>query len=154
MGRRFWQAARAAGRRALAGERGSALLEAGLVLPAVLALAFGVVLCGRLVQGQIGVQAAAREASRTVAVASSAEEGLEFGRARGLAVASGHGLDTARLVLIVDAGDFERGGTARARASYIVALADLPLLGQVDVTVTSSHEERIERYRSRTAALP
>lgn len=141
-------------RRLLRDDRGSALLEAGLVLPAVLVIVFGVVMAGRVVQAQIGLQAVAREAARTLAAAPSAPEGLDYGRQRAVSVAGGHGLSAERLGLAFDAGTFERGGTVRAQASYTVELGDLPLLGQVEVSVSSSHEERVELYRSRTAAVP
>lgn len=144
----------AAVRRLLGDESGSALIEAALVIPAVLVIAFGVVMTGRVVQAQIGVQAVAREAGRTLAAAPSSSEGLEDARSRGLAVAGGHGLAPEQLGLVLDAGAFERGGTVRAQASYRVGLGDLPLLGRVEVVVSSSHQERVELYRSRTAAVP
>lgn len=141
-------------RRLLADESGSALIETALVIPVVLVIAFGVVMTGRVVHAQIGVQAVAREAGRTLAAAPSASEGLEDARSRGLAVAGGHGLAADQLGLVLDAGAFERGGTVRAQVSYRVGLGDLPLLGHFEVTVSSSHQERVELYRSRTAAVP
>ncbi len=138
----------------LARERGSALIEAALVLPAVLVLAFGVVMAGRIAQAQIAVQAAAREAGRALAVAPSASAGLASGRERALAVAGGHGLAPERLVVLLDAGSFGRGATVRAQTAYTVGLGDLPMLGQIDVTVSSSHEERIELYRGRSGVAP
>ena len=141
-------------RRAFADEMGSALIEAALVMPVVLVIVFGVVMTGRIVHAQIAVQEVAREAGRTLASAGSAPIGLEDARARGLAVAGGHGLSADQLELMLDVGGFERGGTVRAQASYTVGLGDLPLLGQFEVTVSSSHQERIELYRSRAAALP
>ncbi len=125
------------------------MLETALVLPAVLALAFGVVMVGRITQAQVAVQAAAREAGRALAVAPSAQAGLTSAQERALAVAAGHGLAPERLAVALDAGGFARGGTVRAQASYPVALGDLPLLGRLEVTVTSSHAERIELYRGR-----
>lgn len=140
--------------RLLGDDSGSALLEAGLVLPALLVIAFGVVMTGRVVHAHIGVQAVAREAGRTLAAAPSAPEGLDYARLRVLAVAEGHGLASDRLGVTLDAGTFERGGTVQARASYEVALGDLPLLGLLEVTVSSSHQERVELYRSRTVLSP
>jgi len=141
-------------RRVLGEDSGSALLEAGLVLPALLVIAFGVVMTGRVVQAQIGVQAVAREAGRTLAAAPSAPEGLDYAGLRALAVADGYGLAVGRLGVTLDAGTFDRGGTVQAQASYKVALGDLPLLGVLEVTVTSSHQERVELYRSRTVLSP
>ena len=141
-------------RRMFGDESGSALIEAALVLPAVLVIAFGVVMAGRIAQAQVAVQAAAREAGRALAVAPSASAGLTAARERALAIADGHGLAPDRLSVALDAGVFERGGTVRAQTSYRVGLGDLPLLGRIEVTVSSSHEERIELYRGRTAAAP
>ena len=144
----------AALRRLLADQSGSALIESALVIPAVLAIAFAVVMVGRVAHAQIGVQAVAREAGRTLASAPSSSEGLADAQARALAVAGGHGLSWDRLDVALDVGDFERGGTVRAQVSYRVGLGDLPLLGWIEVTVSSSHQERVELYRSRTAAVP
>ena len=141
-------------RRVLGDESGNAMIEAALVIPVVLVMVFGVVATGRVVQAQIAVQAVVREASRTLAVAPSLQDGLPAAKARALAVASGQGLTTDRLQLTVDPGAFARGGTVRTQASYPVTLGDLPLLGLVEVRVSSSHEERIEQYRSRAAVLP
>ena len=37
--------------------------------------------------------------------------------------------------------------------TYRVNLGDLPLLNRLEVTVSSSHSERIDLYRSREAVL-
>ncbi len=140
--------------RLLRDERGNALIEAALAIPVVLAVAFGVVMVGRVVHAQIAVQSVVREASRTLAAAASAEEGMSMARANAIAVATGNGLATDRLDLTIDAGTFARGGTARVEATYSVALGDLPLLGAVEVTVSSTNGQRIEQYRSRVEAAP
>jgi len=140
--------------RLLRDESGNALIEAALVIPLVLVFVFGVVAVGRVVHAQIAVQSVVREASRTLAVAASADTGLPAAETRALAVAAGHGLELDRLQLDVDAGAFDRGGMVRAAASYPVTLGDLPLLSLVEVTVSSTDEQRVEQYRSRTAAAP
>lgn len=139
-------------RRLAKDESGQALLEAALVLPVLLVLAFGVVAAGRVVKARVAVDAAAREAGRALAAAPAAADGVEEARRRAITVADGHGLDPARFTVTVDAGDFERGGTVQAEARYRVSLADLPLLGWAEVTVSSTHRERVELYRSRAAA--
>ena len=135
-------------------ESGSVLIEAALVLPVVLLVAAGVVMAGRVAHARIGVEAVAREAGRALAQAPSAAQGLRDARTSALAAARGYGLDETAVVLELDAGSFARGGTVRARASYRVELSDLPLLGATGVTVTASHAERVELYRSRARALP
>ncbi len=138
----------------LTDQSGSALVEAALVLPVLLVLIAGIVITGRVAHAQIAVQSVARETGRTVAVAPSAAEGHAAGEVRAHAVAAGHGLAASGLDISIDAGNFERGGVVRVVAAYEVALGDLPLLGELAVTVSSSHEQRIDLYRSRTAATP
>jgi len=141
-------------RRMLAGESGGALIETALVIPVLLVLVAGIVMTGRVAHAQIAVQSVAREAARTLAVAPSASEGLVSAEQRALAAANGHGLATERLSLSIDAGAFERGGVVQAEATYPVSLGDLPLLGILEVTVSSRHEARVDLYRSRTVATP
>jgi Flp pilus assembly protein TadG len=131
---------------------GQALVEAALVIPVLLILAFGIVFVGRVTHATVAVQAAVREAGRSLATAPSEAEGLATGEERGGAVAAGYGLARDQFELSLDGGGFERGGMATARASYRVVLADLPLLDRAAVTVSSTHQERIERYRSRETA--
>lgn len=135
-------------------ERGQALVETAIAIPVVLAIALGVVLAGRVVHAEVAVQAVAREAGRSLAVAPSREQGLVTARANARAVADGHGLDAARLALELDPGAFARGGTARVHVSYVVALGTLPVFGPVAVTVAADSEQRIEPYRSRAEAVP
>lgn len=140
--------------RLLGDESGNAAIEAALVIPVVLVLAFGVVGVGRVVQAQIALQSVVREASRTVAVAPSASQGTTTAEARALEIADGHGLAPDRLDLAIDAGAFERGGIVRAEAIYRVSLSDLPLLGLIEVAVSADSEQRVEQYRSRAAVRP
>ncbi len=135
-------------------ERGQALVETALAVPVVLAIALGVVLAGQVVHASVAVQAAAREAGRSLAVAPSRDEGLAAAEANARAVADGHGLDGARLTLALDPGAFARGGTARAHVAYAVELGALPLFGTVSVTVSADAEQRIEQYRSRSGVVP
>jgi Flp pilus assembly protein TadG len=137
-----------------AGQDGQALVEAALVAPVLLILAFGVVFAGRLTHAQVAVQAAVREAGRALATAPSEAEGLATARERGVAVAAGYGLAQERFQLMMSAAGFERGGVATARASYRVPVADLPFFDQIEVTIRSGHRERIERYRSRPTVGP
>jgi len=141
--------------RALATDQsGSALIETALVIPVLLLLVVGVVMVGRVAQAQIAVQAVAREAGRTAALAPSAAQGLADAEARSRSVASGYSLALDRLDVTIDPGGFERGGTVQTSVAYSVPLGDLPLLGVIAVTVSSSHQQRIDVYRSRTAAAP
>lgn len=135
----------------LPNESGQALIEAALVIPMLLVVVFGVVMAGRIVHAKIGVEAAAREASRALATAPSEQAGVAASVETARSVAGGYSLSGERLSVDVNANGFERGGSATATVTYRVGLGDLPLLGRVDVAVSSSHSERIDLYRSREA---
>jgi Flp pilus assembly protein TadG len=135
------------------GEAGQALVEAALVIPVLLLLAFSVVMVGRIVDAKVAVQAAAREAGRALATAPSESEGVTAALQSARSVAEGYGLSQSKLAVDVDSGGFERGGVATAEVTYRVPLANLPLLDRVEVTVSSTHAERIDLYRSREAVL-
>jgi Flp pilus assembly protein TadG len=136
---------------AVGDEHGQALIEAALVIPVLLLVVFGVVMAGRVVHAKIAVQAAAREASREVATATSESAGVAEGMQTAQSVADGYGLSQERLSVEIDANGFQRGESVTATVRYDVGLGDLPLLGRAGVSVTSSHSERIELYRSREA---
>lgn len=138
--------------RLLSDEGAQAMLEAALVIPMLLMLAFGVVMAGRVTHAKVAVLAAAREASRTLAASASESEGIEKAIQAAYSVAAGYGLSQERVAVSVDAHGFERGGRASAEVTYPVPLGDLPLLGQIEVTVTGSQRHRIDPYRSRSDA--
>ncbi|PWB43468.1 MAG: pilus assembly protein TadE [Dehalococcoidia bacterium] len=133
-------------------ESGQALVEAALAIPVLLLLVFGVVAVGRVTEGKVAVQAAARESARALAVAPSEEQGVIDALAAAEAVAAGYGLDGGQLTIKVDSGGFARGATVTSEVRYSVSLSDLPLLGFLDVDVSASHSERTDIYRSREVA--
>ena len=129
--------------------RGQALVEAALVVPLLLMLAFGVVAAGRVAHGQMAMSAVAREAARAAALADTASDARARGVARARDVSAGFGLDEGAIDVRVETGSFSRGGDVRASVRYMVSLQDLPLLSRFSVPVASSHQERIDLYRSR-----
>lgn len=131
------------------GESGQALVEAAIVLPVLLVLVFGVVMAGRVVHAKIAVQAAAREAGRALATAPSEEGGLTDADTAARSAADGYGLSGADLSVDLESNGFVRDGTVTATVSYDVGLGGLPFVGDLDVTVSSSHSENVEPYRSR-----
>lgn len=130
-------------------ESGQALVEAAIVLPVLLVLAFGVVMAGRVAHAKIAVQAAAREAGRELATAPSEEQGLADADVAARSAADGYGLAADGLTVDLESNGFERGGTVTATVSYDVGLGGLPLIDALDVTVSSSHAEQVDPYRSR-----
>ena len=134
---------------AASARRGTALIETALVLPLLLFVAFGVIGVGRVTRAQMAIDAVTREAARSAALASDPQSALSQGLARAQAVASEDGLASSSLRLVLDVGQFMRGGQVEASASYPVTFGDLPLLSWAQVTVTSVHVEPIDPYRSR-----
>jgi Flp pilus assembly protein TadG len=134
-------------------DEGQALLELALASPILLLFLLGMVLFGRVLQAKVATDAAAREAARAVAEASSEGEGVSLARRRAADVAAGYGLTAANLGVTIDDGGFVRGGTVTVRVSYAVPIGDLPLARQVlgagGVAVSATDQEAIEMYRAR-----
>lgn len=128
-------------------ERGAILIEAAIVLPILLLLAFGVLGVERVLHTQAGVQATAHDAARAAALAGDATSAPARGVAAGLATAADYTLDPRQLGLTVDAADFRRGGHVAARAVYTVRFADLPLAGWAAVQVSATDRQPVDRYR-------
>lgn len=131
------------------GESGQALVEAAIVLPVLLVLVFGVVMAGRVVHAKIAVQAAAREAGRALATAPSEDQGLTEADDAARSAAGGYGLTGDGLSIDLESNGFERGASVTATVSYDIGLGGLPFFGDLDITVSSSHSENVEPYRSR-----
>jgi TadE-like protein len=131
--------------------RGDALVEAALVLPVLLLLAFGVVGVGRVVHAHGAVGAVAREAAVAGAASRAPAEAERRAEARGREVAEGHHLSPAAVDLQVAPGRFDRspGDVVAVTAGYDVALADLPLLGWARHRVQGRHVVPIDPHRSR-----
>ncbi len=135
-------------------ERASALVEAALLIPVLMMLVYGLVGVSKLEQAVMAVSAVSREAARSAALADNASQAATNGQARGQQVADGYGLSNGSLQLVVDAGNFDRGGTVTAQASYKVDLSHLPVPGWGTFTISREHAERIDMYRSRWTAVP
>jgi Flp pilus assembly protein TadG len=131
------------------GQQGQVLIETALVLPLLLFLAFGVIGAGRVTQARMGVDAVAREATRSAALATDAGSALNQGLARGQAVGEGYGLTNGSLQISLSVGQFDPGEQVAASASYTVSFGDLPLLSWAKLTLSSTHLERLDLYRSR-----
>lgn len=138
----------------MASERGSILLEAAIVLPAILVLAFGVLGAEQVLHAQAGVQAVAHDAARAAALAGDAAQAPGQGMASGMATAADYTLDPGDLALTVEAADFRRGGHVAARASYIVTFSDLPFLGWARVSVQAADVQPVDVYRALTGGQP
>lgn len=71
----------ARGRRGRSTDRGAAAVEAALVLPILLLLVFGIIDFGRMLNAQITVNEAAREAARAVSLGYTPDEVDDVGAA-------------------------------------------------------------------------
>lgn len=131
-------------------EDGTAAVELVLVAPALILLLAVIVGSGRVVSTKSAVLSAAREAARAAAEAPDAATARHVALTRAREVASGLGLDPARLS-VQQTGSFDRGTAYEVRVTYQVQLSDLPAFGVLpgSFTVTARHTELTERYKSR-----
>jgi hypothetical protein len=127
-------------------QRAQGMVEAAIAVLMVVPLLVGLVGIGRLLEAQAGVEAIAYEAARAASLANSGADAPVYGMQRGQDVASTYHL--SGVSVDVDAGQFGRGQPVTATASVTVAFGDIPVLGWASRTVTSSHTERVESYRS------
>jgi Flp pilus assembly pilin Flp len=135
----------------LRGERGTAAVELALLAPVFVVLVAIVVVAGRMVETKSALMSVAREAARAGSEAPDAATALDAALATAQEVASGLGLDPARLEVSQDPGGFRRGGPYEVSVSYEVPLADLPGLGLLpgSVVLGAEHAELIQRFKSR-----
>jgi hypothetical protein len=123
------------------------ILIAGVLLP----LLFLVPLFARLEQGRLLAEQAARDAVRA-AVAAPTADAARLAASDALARADAQTNDPLELEL---SGTFERGSELSATASVRVALASLPLLGNLGtITLHGQASTPVDRYRSLPAAAP
>lgn len=132
-------------------EEGTAAIELVLVAPVLVVLLAAIIGAGRVVNTKSAVLTVAREAARAAAEAPDASAAKEAAQRRADEVASGLGLDPARLTIVEEAGGFGRGEPYSVDVSYRVKLGDLPAMGLLpgSFVVSARHTELTERYKSR-----
>lgn len=136
-----------------------ALVEAALVIPLLLLIAFGGIGAGRLIQVRMALSSVAREAARTASLgempsatsrsSQARRTAEEEGRATGERVAQGLGL-RGPIDVNVDADPYQPGGWVTATVRYTVSENDLPLIRSVigpRIEFTAKHVEPIDRWR-------
>jgi hypothetical protein len=144
-----------------------ALVEAAIVVPLLLLLAFGGVGIGRLVQARMGLDAATREAARAAVLSpmpivrphgtEAQQHAEEQGRAQGERVAQGYGLTDARF--LVQAPAFGPGSWVTAEGTYTVSEVDLPFMRNVFAAILNGrgiqiHARQVERVDAHRSLLP
>jgi hypothetical protein len=123
----------------------------------VLAFGFLTFVVGALLVGnawgiadaKIAVTAAAREAARAYVEAGSAEEAADAARRAAAQTMTGHGRDATAMTGPVLQGAFTRCARVTATVGYTVPAVALPWIGGLaDTTVTGTHTEIVDPYRS------
>ena len=134
-------------------QSGQALVEWGMSAFVLMLFAFGLLGVGQIVTEDMAVRSAATQAAYAAARAPSALEAQKLGQAA--ATEAARGLQVEDLVVSIDTGSFQRGGTLTVTAHGYVSLAAFPIVSQVlgrRVQLTWTSRALIEPYRSRSAA--
>lgn len=132
-------------------EAGNAAVEMVMVAPVLLLLIATIVAAGRIISTRSALESVTREAARVASISSSSELANTAAKIRAEEVAEQLGLDSRRLSLDLQSGQFERGSPVTAAATYSVRISDLPAFGLLPGTfeVTAKQVEITERYGSR-----
>lgn len=132
-------------------EAGNAAVEMVMVAPVLLLLIATIVAAGRIVSTRSALESVTREAARAASISSSSDLADTAAKIRAEEVAEQLGLDSRRLSLDLQSGQFERGSPVTAAATYDVRISDLPAFGLLPGTfeVTAKQVEIAERYGSR-----
>lgn len=126
-------------------------MEALLIAPVLLVLLALLMAGGTVTSNQAALRGVAREAARVAVAAPDADRAVALGQARAVEVATGYGLDAARLAVTVAPGSFSRGGTVVVTTTYSADLSALPSFGLIpdSAQLTARHTEPIDLYISR-----
>ena len=128
--------------------RGQAIVELALVMPPLLALAFGTVEAARVADAREGLDGATAAAASAAARAPDPGTAATAAEAAFAASVAAYPLDSTRLEL--DLGSFSRSGQLTATGRGAVRLDFLPVPGLPrELALTSTTTARIEAWRSR-----
>lgn len=140
--------------RRLGGEGGFAptefVLFAGLILLPTLVL---VMVLPTWWERQSLGRAAAREAARAVVLAESWDDGTAAGQRMVAAMAANYGVPDADMV-VAFSGVLARGQSVTAAVSVTIPSRPLPFLPMPGFTLTATHTEPVDAYRSFGEAHP
>ena len=102
-----------------------------------------------IVDAKIAVTAAAREAARAFVESPGADVAGQRAQQAAAETLTGHGRDLARVTEVAVRGSFARCARVTATVGYTVPAIALPWIGGLaDTTVTGSHTEIVDPYRS------
>ena len=134
-------------------ERGSMSVEAAVLLPVVVLLVAVLVYGGRYSLARQAVQAAASDAARTASLARTASQATSTANRALPGQLASNGLACQSAAVRVDTRGFAvpagTPATVTATVSCTIATHDLPVVGQVPVTVTATATSPLDTYRER-----
>ena len=129
-------------------ERGSAAAELVLVTPLLMLFLLFAVAAGRLVQGRIDVDSAARQAARAASLARTPQAASAQVQQVAQAALAGQSVTCDPAVITPDLGNFPPGGEVTVTVTCTVHLSDLSLLhipgGE---TITATFTSPVDTYR-------
>lgn len=106
-------------------ERGVAVLELVLLVPAFLLLVYVVVGLGRLGLAREDIDSAARDAARAGSIARTVGDAEAAASSAANDALAAHDITCASLAVNVDTSDFRTGGWVRVELSCTISLSDL-----------------------------
>jgi Flp pilus assembly protein TadG len=141
-------------RRRLGSERGSATIEAVIIVPALMVFAGLVLTAGRVTIAHQSVELAAAEAARSASLARSPAEAQTQAAAAASAALDDRRLDCRSRSVVLDTADLSAplgaAGRVTARVVCVVDLSDVAVLGLPGtVTIDARAASPVDRYRER-----
>lgn len=135
-------------------ERGSATIEAVIIVPALMLFVALIVAAGRVQMAHQSVDAAAAEAARAASISRTANEAQTRATTSGTQALANQGLKCATTTVTVDTSGFAAPvgapATVSATVSCVVALDDVALPGLPGaITVDATVHSPLDTYRGR-----
>jgi Flp pilus assembly protein TadG len=129
-------------------DRGSAAAEMVLLTPLLMLFLLLIVAAGRLVQGRLEVDSAARQAARAASLAPGPSAAAADATATAQSALASQHITCDPMSVTPDLGDFTPGGQVTVQVSCTVSLTGLGLLhlGGAE-TITSTFASPVDEYR-------
>jgi len=125
-----------------------ATIELALVVPGLLLGLFLITAVGLVARADGEVAGVAVEAARAGALVSSVANVKQAANDRAAAVATSYRMTLEHLDVVVDAGDFRRGGSVRVEVNYQLPLDSVPLIGWGTIQLHHQAIEPVDSFRS------
>jgi len=136
------------GRRAGAGDRGSAAAELVLITPLLIVILLLIVAAGRLTDARLQVDSAARQAARAASLARDPAAAAAQADATARAALASEHITCNPMSVSPDTGAFRPGGEVTVTVSCTVSLSGLALLRLPGAeTLTASFSSPVDAYR-------